>query len=245
MTREASRIIKKRTVQGQSERFLDPHRAPELSGTFDPPLASSTLVFLGGECPISRLDRGSVRVGVDAATTGRRLPFGLPDVPLSLSVAASLFRVPPTVAQWVAAAPAIRGRPTPCKRGHYVYFATVLRMVATTAGTPDALPALAPRLHGNANAAADRSERSCVARRMYSGMRSGRGLDAAPWDTLMLAPLHASPATVAFLSGRRGSSAAAVGAAADRLATVYAVLPDHVAVRVRPGRPRKCGRQKL
>jgi len=63
MTREASRIIKKRTVQGQLERFLDPHRAPELSGTFDPPLASSTLVFLGGECSISRLDRGSVPVG--------------------------------------------------------------------------------------------------------------------------------------------------------------------------------------
>ena len=64
MTREASRIIKKRTVQGQSECFLDPHRAPELSGTFDPPLASSTLVFLFGRCPISRLNRGSVPIGL-------------------------------------------------------------------------------------------------------------------------------------------------------------------------------------
>ena len=62
-TREASRGIKKRTVQGQLERFLDPHRAPKLSGTFDPPLASSTLVFLGGGCPILRLDGGSVSVG--------------------------------------------------------------------------------------------------------------------------------------------------------------------------------------
>ena len=178
----------------------------------------------------------TLRAYVDAATTGRRPPFWLPDVPLSLSVAASLFRVPPTVAPWAAAAVAVGGRPTPCHRGHYVDFVTVLRMVATTAGTPDALTALAPRLHGNANAAADRSERSCLAQRTYRVMRYARGLEAAPWDTLMLAPLHASPATVAFLAGRRGSSAAAVGAAADRLAAVYAVLPRDVAMRVRAPR---------
>jgi len=178
----------------------------------------------------------TLRAYVDAATTGRRPPFWLPDVPLSLSIAASLFRVPPTVAPWAAAATAVGGRPTPCHRGHYVDFVTVLRMVATTAGTPDALTALAPRLHGNANAAADRSERSCLAQRTYRVMRYARGLEAAPWDMLMLAPLHASPATVAFLAGRRGSSAAAVGAAADRLAAVYAVLPRDVAVRVRAPR---------
>ena len=67
MTREASRSMKKRTVQCQSKRFLDPHRAPELLGTFDPPQASSTMVFLGGECPISRFDRGSVLVGETCA----------------------------------------------------------------------------------------------------------------------------------------------------------------------------------
>jgi len=45
MTRETSRSVKRRTFQDKLERFLDPHRASELSGTFDPPLDASTLVF--------------------------------------------------------------------------------------------------------------------------------------------------------------------------------------------------------